>query len=699
MALLMSNWRSRLPLELDLVRVNDAGPTSEARLRDYITSRENSGPQSGRDLLGLAHLIDRPQRKNSAPASLDLKMDEARNMALLFFMDHLMQKNGRRTIHDLSCQFGARGFTQEMRDAVGTTQEGLTEFLSSFSSLFEVDGDQVILKGFGEMDGKNHLMQMPAAGRQRDYEKEAVEFFEQKLQKFGPELQIKSLLGHRSQAAPEVRLVSGRHLKEFCEFLQTRTEHFIVEGDRVRLRNMPEPSDEAVELDDEGKPLVGVKAKQAAVDFLKAVLEQNEDQPIPLDNFYKRFCERFPHAVRQEVATNPKELLQFLKLNRNIFFIRSNKVSLVKARPEDGESESGRSTASGESADNNNVLFPLCKDNLHRIHMVKALKPATDTVFNLRNDLESQSERFLGVDFKLVFLGGTEEFLSLIVVASTSRIAVFDLAHSDSILLESGLKELLEDEKVMKVIHDVRRVSTLMAQRYAVHMRNVFDTQIAHTIIQHDKLNKPLNELRAITFINLQRVYYPQSLMQSDITPRKLSQTVSWGTRPLSEDMLLQASEECHCIVTALYRLLNGQMPEKLRKLFEQKCLEALTPSSTKPPPSLANGSNGNSGSFEFPANLYRPPQRRQSSTTSAHSLGATPTQNGRLVKQHSSPNWANNNNGTPPPTNGVLSPATPLAPLHCTAPCCAGRPKMADSSTQTFSTGEITVLQVYYET
>ena len=82
------------------------------------------------------------------------------------------------------------------------------------------------------------------------------------------------MLGHRSQAAPEVRLVSGRHLKEFTEFLQSQTENFVVEGDRVRLRNMPEPSEEAVELDDEGKPLLGVKAKQAAVDYLKSVLEQ-----------------------------------------------------------------------------------------------------------------------------------------------------------------------------------------------------------------------------------------------------------------------------------------------------------------------------------------------------------------------------------------------------------------------------------------
>lgn len=122
-------------------------------------------------------------------------------------------------------------------------------------------------------------------------------------------------------------------------------------------------------------------------------------------------------------------------------------------------------------------------------------------------------------------------------MASTSRIAVFDLAHSDVILLESGLKELLEDESTMKVsfmiktiyiliqvMHDVRRISKLLSQRYSVQLRSVFDTQIAHTIIQHDKLSKPFSELRGISFINLQRVYYPQSLMNSDITPRKLTQ-------------------------------------------------------------------------------------------------------------------------------------------------------------------------------
>lgn len=81
-------------------------------------------------------------------------------------------------------------------------------------------------------------------------------------------------MGHRSQAAPEVRLVSGRHLKDFCEFLQSQGDYFVVEGDRVRLKNMPEPSNAGIELDDEGKPLAGVKAKQAAVEYLRSVVEQ-----------------------------------------------------------------------------------------------------------------------------------------------------------------------------------------------------------------------------------------------------------------------------------------------------------------------------------------------------------------------------------------------------------------------------------------
>lgn len=61
-------------------------------------------------------------------------------------------------------------------------------------------------------------------------------------------------------------------------------------------------------------------------------------------------------------------------------------------------------------------------------------------------------ERVVGVDFKTVTLGVQgEEFLSLIVLATTTQIIVFDVVHSDTILLESGVKEILESEKIIKV--------------------------------------------------------------------------------------------------------------------------------------------------------------------------------------------------------------------------------------------------------
>lgn len=48
---------------------------------------------------------------------------------------------------------------------------------------------------------------------------------------------------------------------------------------------------------------------------------------------------------------------------------------------------------------------------------------------------------------------GAEEFLSMICIATTNQIAIFDMAHSDSLLTESGLKELLESASVLKVLY------------------------------------------------------------------------------------------------------------------------------------------------------------------------------------------------------------------------------------------------------
>ncbi|KAL3114936.1 hypothetical protein niasHT_011372 [Heterodera trifolii] len=668
-------------------------------------------------------------------------MDEAKNMALLFFVDHLMQKGGQRTIHDLSCQFGARGFTDEMRQAVGTTQEGLYEFLSQYPSLFTLqDGDKVQLKGYGDGDeGRTHLSHIPPSGRQRDYVAEAVQFFVTKLEKFGPEMQVKSLLGHRSQAAPEVRLVSGRHLKEFADFLANQTNHFTVEGDRVKLKHMPEPNgtDANQFLDEEGRPLVGHRAKLAAVDFMRGVLEQNEEMPIPLDVFYRRFCDRFPHSIRQEVATNPKELLLFLKLNRHVFFIRSNKVQLVRNRPGDElGSESGRSTGEdGGSSDRSatspaengggcappraptdrmtpetNALFPLNRDNLHRVQIVQTLKQAQEAVRCLRVDLDSvPSSAFLALDFKLVSFGSVPSadlpLVLLAVVASPLRLVVFDLAQSDKVLSESGLRSLLEDDRVVKVTHDVQRIAPLLANRWDIRIGRLFDTQIAHSVIQHDKFSKPFGDLRAISFVNLQRVYFPQSLVLSDVPPRKLSQTPNWSDRPLSADLLLAACEECHCLASGLFRLLDAQLPQATRPLFAKLCSEALASNA------VANGGGGwnerNGRHRETMAHATPPPERKVTPLLELPMNGIyrPPASRRRSSGQNQSQPIARPFGQ--PPVNGICGfvpsvlrkeSAPPTMPHRSATWPTPPRAETRDAYTQTLSTGEIAVLKVYYD-
>lgn len=57
-----------------------------------------------------------------------MEYETARNLTLLFFLERLMERGEPRTLHDLSCQFGSKGFTKEMRQIAGGSQSG--EFLS-----------------------------------------------------------------------------------------------------------------------------------------------------------------------------------------------------------------------------------------------------------------------------------------------------------------------------------------------------------------------------------------------------------------------------------------------------------------------------------------------------------------------------------------------------------------------------------------
>lgn len=84
-----------------------------------------------------------------------MQYEMARNMTLLFFFERLLDKGEPRTLHDLSCQFGSKGFTKEMRQIAGGSQSGLKKFLTQYPSLFCLDGDYVMVNTFQHSSSKD----------------------------------------------------------------------------------------------------------------------------------------------------------------------------------------------------------------------------------------------------------------------------------------------------------------------------------------------------------------------------------------------------------------------------------------------------------------------------------------------------------------------------------------------------------------
>ncbi|KAF2357010.1 hypothetical protein FHG87_012238, partial [Trinorchestia longiramus] len=258
--------------------------------------------------------------------NLDSKdYDHVKNLTLLFFLDRLMDKGEPRTLHDLSCQFGTRGFTKEMRQIAGGSQSGLRKFMEQYPSLFTIDGDYVTVTNYS--NGVHNPSDPVARLAGRDYAQEAVDYFVGKLRQYGPgtEVPIKSLLGHRSQASPEVRHVSGQHSKEFKEFLMKYADVFVIREENIILKEYEDATPQPFkELE---QPKVDPRLMQQVMQYCAAALLQG---PLYVDALFDGLASACPSNVWPKICRTPSDLCTFLKMHGNTFSVQNNYVHLLQ---------------------------------------------------------------------------------------------------------------------------------------------------------------------------------------------------------------------------------------------------------------------------------------------------------------------------------------------------------------------------------
>lgn len=317
-----------------------------------------------------------------------------RNMTLLFFFERLMDKGGPRTLHDLSCQFGAKGFTKEMRQIAGGSQSGLKKFLSQYPALFLIDGDYVSVNTFQPIVEEESGSKSPI---KRDYAREAVEYFTNKLVQYGMgiEVPIKSLLGHRSQASPEVRHISGQHYKEFRDFLLKYPDAFVVTEDNVILKQY-----EGMKLERllELEPDIPIDPEVTAklLDFFCVCIEQKG--PILIDQLYSMVNDKFSHENWMCIFKTPQDLSTFIKMFPDAFHVQSNLVTLISrskssVAPESavGSTTKTKSSSSGSVRNQSNNSLTVHANTLPIIPPSKIQFSQTPQLENVCNNATVQS--------------------------------------------------------------------------------------------------------------------------------------------------------------------------------------------------------------------------------------------------------------------------------------------------------------------
>ncbi|SCN43171.1 3'-5' exonuclease, putative [Plasmodium ovale] len=87
-----------------------------------------------------------------------------------------------------------------------------------------------------------------------------------------------------------------------------------------------------------------------------------------------------------------------------------------------------------------------------------------------------------------------------IVQICAEDVYLFDVYKSNnSYLFMSYLRDLLESEDIIKVTHDCREDCSILYNQYNIHLKKVFDTQIAHSLI----LKKEKKDMYQVSYDDL----------------------------------------------------------------------------------------------------------------------------------------------------------------------------------------------------
>ncbi|XP_010807520.1 piRNA biogenesis protein EXD1 isoform X1 [Bos taurus] len=150
-------------------------------------------------------------------------------------------------------------------------------------------------------------------------------------------------------------------------------------------------------------------------------------------------------------------------------------------------------------------------------------------------------------------------------VATNSRVYLFDIFLLGSRAFNNGLQMVLEDKRILKVIHDCRWLSDCLSHQYGILLNNVFDTQVAD-VLQFSVetggfLPNCISTLQESLIRHLKIA--PKHLSFLEVRQKWIRENPElWFTRPLSPSLLKILALEATYLLPLRLVLLDEMMSD-----------------------------------------------------------------------------------------------------------------------------------------
>ncbi|XP_045175352.1 uncharacterized protein LOC123536318 [Mercenaria mercenaria] len=194
-----------------------------------------------------------------------------------------------------------------------------------------------------------------------------------------------------------------------------------------------------------------------------------------------------------------------------------------------------------------------------------------------------QQETLLAVDCEGVQLGKDGPLTLLQIGTLNGTVYLFDVMKNEqeqdkSFFKDSGLDGLLTSSEIVKVIHSCSEDSAALFHQFGIKLENVFDTQVAHLVIEEHKGRKLPSREKLEEICKMYSAAAGVYARKDDVQLEYVKNDGNfWAKRPLSQEMIDYASGDVAALLPEVYDNQNRYLDEnKLMDKFYERVKEEI---------------------------------------------------------------------------------------------------------------------------